>query len=101
MVLLKKRERRNSYQTIAAEGTASPKNSLNPRKAFLENGMRVFSQPEEYFTKHKSITTFNQVPKLKAIAVPIDPNANLNTKTQEVTPWKHKTIKELIIIGEM
>ncbi|KAL5058779.1 hypothetical protein RYX36_030383 [Vicia faba] len=81
---------------MAAEGTASPKKSLNLKKAFFENGTRVLSQAEEYLTKHKSITTFNQIPKLNAIAVPTYPNANLNSKTQEVTPWKHKTIKELI-----
>jgi len=93
--------KKNSYQTIAADGTARPKNSLIPRKAFMENGTRVFSQEDEYFTKDKSINTFNQVPKLKEIAAPTCPNPNLNTNVQHITPWKHKTINELIIIGKI
>lgn len=67
----------------------------------MENDTRVFSQAYEYLAKHKSINTFNQVPRLKEIAAPICPNPNLNTNAQQVTTWKHKTRKELIIIGKI
>lgn len=86
---------------MTAAGTAKRKKSPTPTKAFLEKGMRVFSQAEEYLTKDKSNITLNQTQRLKEIAAPTCPNSNLNTRVQHVAPWKHKAIAEVRIMGEI
>lgn len=71
------RDKKYSYQTIRAEGTAKQRNSLILKKASVENATRVFSQYEEYFMYKARNVTLNQYAIQMEIAAPVLPSSNL------------------------